>query len=364
MRKLKIRTETMFGSNHSWAITLQELMREFAEMGHDLYIKSTDGYPTIDHGLSKFYNLDCENADIDICYTLPGNWKNRFKKNSKLKASIFNYESSIVPKEWLFDLQHLDFVFPSSNYSYQVLSENNWDKNKLKVIPLGINPSLYGKEYDYKIKTNKSFKFLNVSINHHRKNIDKLLTAYYQEFSDKDDVVLILKTNLNKPKTRFECDVGEIILNVQKSIKNKILPQLIIVNEKLDNMAKLYANANCLISTSSAEGFGLPFLEAMASNLIVIAPGATGQMDFLNKQNSLLLNMNYVKANPDRQYWRASEDGMTYMPDVDDIRKNMRLAYENHIDLKKVFLEKYSNILSEYTWNNSAKKIIEIYDSI
>lgn len=364
MKKLKIRTETMFGTTHSWALTMQELMNEFSKMGHDLYIKSTDGYPSNKYDLDHFYDRDCDDPDIDICYTLPGNWKSRFKKNAKLKLSIFNYESSVVPAEWKNDLRYLDYVLPSSNFSYEVFAKNAWDKEKLKVIPLGFNEDLFGKKYEYNIKTNKSFKFLNISINHHRKNIDKLLQAYYSEFSDKDDVCLILKTNLNKPKTKFECDVTDILISTQKYFSNKLLPQLIIINEKIPNIAELYSSSNCLISTSSAEGFGLPFLEAMASNLLIIAPNATGQLDFLNKDNSLLLDMNYVKADANRQYWRASENGMTYMPEVRDIRRQMRLAFEDYNNLLITFSKKYDNILSNYTWNKSAEKIIKLYDSI
>ena len=74
--------------------------------------------------------------------------------------------------------------------------------------------------------------------------------------------------------------------------------------------------------------------------------------------------MNYVKADPNRQYWRASEKGMTYMPEVRDIRRQMRFAFENYNNLLINFSKKYDNILSNYTWNKSAEKIIKLYDSI
>lgn len=364
MKRLKIRTQTMFGTSHSWAITMQEIMIQFAKMGHDLYIVSTDGYQNLSHDLSQFYNRDCEDPDIDICYTLPSNWKNRFKKNSKLKLSIFNYETSIIPIEWKSDLKHIDYVIPSSSFSEKIMIDNGWPSEKIRMIGLGYNEEQFLKHDHYKIDTKKNFKFLNVSINHYRKNIDKLIRSYYQEFSDKDDVTLILKTSLNKPKTKFECDVGDIILQIQKSMPGKIFPQLIILNERLKNMSGLYQAADCLISTSSSEGFGLPFVEAMASNILVAAPRATGQLDFLNDENSILFDTNHVNADKNIQYWRSHPSAMTYMPDCNDISRKMRFIYENSESLKTKFFPNYSPVLQSYRWENTAQKIIKLYDHI
>jgi len=41
---------------------------------------------------------------------------------------------------------------------------------------------------------------------------------------------------------------------------------------------------------SFGEAFGRPYAEAMASGLPVIAPAWGGQMDFLNKENSILVD--------------------------------------------------------------------------
>jgi len=364
MKRLKIRTQTMFGTSHSWSITMQEIMIQFAKMGHDLYISSTDGYQNLSHDLSTFYNRDCDDPDIDICYTLPLNWKSRFKKKSKLKLSIFNYETSIIPVEWKSELRHIDYVLPSSYFSEKIMIDNGWPAEKIKMVSLGYNQEQFSKPENYKIATAKNFKFLNISINHFRKNIDKLIRSYYQEFSDADDVTLILKTSLNKPKTKFECDVSEIILDVQRSMPGKIFPQLIILNERIKNMAGLYQASDCLISTSSSEGFGLPFIEAMASNILVAAPRATGQLDFLNDENSILFDVNHVRADKNIQYWRAHPSGMTYMPDCNDISKKMRLIYENKEKLRDRFLPNYSHTLENFKWQNTAEKILELYDHI
>jgi glycosyltransferase involved in cell wall biosynthesis len=362
--QLKIRTNTMLGAKHSWALSVLNILKELNNLGHDLYIKSTDGYPNDAPELSKFFDRDIDNPDIDFCYTLPQNWNFRFKEKSKLKASIFNYETSIVPSEWASHLNHLDFVLPSSKFSMDIFINNGWDKDKLRLLPLGFDQSQFNGFSRYNIPSTRKFKFLSVSINHYRKNIDKLVYAYYNTFSDDDDVSLVLKTNLSNQKTKFECNVLEIVKNAQSGFTKKKLPNLILLDDKLSDMSGLYNSCDCFISASSSEGFGLPFLEAMASKKLIIAPRATGQLDFLNDNNCLFLDMNEVAANQNMQYWRAHPDAKTWMPKIDDISEKMLFAYKNKDHLVQKFSLNFDDVLSRYTWNETAKKLVNIYDNI
>ena len=71
-------------------------------------------------------------------------------------------------------------------------------------------------------------------------------------------------------------------------------------------MFGLYNSCDALISATSSEGFGLPMLEAMASNLLVLAPIQTGQSDFLNSENCIDISGKYIDAPKEYQYWRES----------------------------------------------------------
>ena len=51
------------------------------------------------------------------------------------------------------------------------------------------------------------------------------------------------------------------------------------------------------------EGFGRPMLEASMVGLPVIAPGWSGQMDFLSQTDSMLLGGELVKV-PKSQHWK------------------------------------------------------------
>jgi glycosyltransferase involved in cell wall biosynthesis len=357
MRKLKIRSHGMFGATHSWSYTVRSLMYEFYKMGHELYITSTDGYGFAPKEMSQFFNRDTDQADIDLCYTLPRNFKQWFNKNSKLKLGIFNWESTSLPKEWISSINDVDFILPSSSCVRDIFIHNGWSESKLITLPLGVDWEKFESASPMEISGLNKFVFLNVSIPHYRKNIDLILDAYYSSFSAKDDVSLIIKSSFDKPKNKFECDLSQLINSVAKNHSEKSLPKVHLVIDKLNNIESLYKRADCLVSASSFEGFGLPMLEGFAAGLQVIAPRCSGQLDFLTDENSFLVDVQKIKAGEKYQYWRADESSYTYLPSNSSLIKNMKSVFsgkQKSINLK---------LKEEFSWKNSANKIINIYEN-
>jgi glycosyltransferase involved in cell wall biosynthesis len=296
---------------------------------------------------------------------LPRNFRARYAPEAKLKLGIYNYETSKLPSEWIEEVNRIDYLLPSSNFSKWVFINSGINPDKCIVVPHGVNRKEFEEDKRTVILGNqKKFRFLNVSIPHYRKNINVLLEAYYTAFDANDDVCLVLKTDLNPPKGRkrymFEADVAQDIHAIQMHYTKlgKNLPQVEILQQRFDSMAPLYNSCDCLVSASSSEGFGLPLLEGLAANMLVISPRCTGQLDFLNDNNSILYPVKEVIA-PDRyQYWRPTDGATTFMPHKDDLSLAMRTAYENSIPLKNKFADGREKILQEFTWENAANKIV------
>jgi glycosyltransferase involved in cell wall biosynthesis len=358
MRKLKIRAHGMFGATHSWSYTVRSLMYEFYKMGHDLYITSTDGYGFAQKEMSHFFDKDTDHADIDLCYTLPRNFKQWFNKSSRLKLGIFNWESTTLPKEWLSSINDVDFILPSSSCVRDIFIQNGWPESKLITLPLGVDWDKFGSADPMEISGLNKFVFLNISIPHYRKNIDLVLDSYYSAFSSQDDVSLIIKSSFDKPKNRFECDLSQLINSVSRNYIGKSLPKVHIVIDKMNNIESLYKRADCLVSASSFEGFGLPMLEGFAAGIQVIAPRCSGQMDFLSEDNSFLVDVQKIKAGEKYQYWRADESSQTYLPSKSSLINNMKSVYSG--SKKNINL----NLKEEFSWKNSANKIINIYENL
>lgn len=356
MSALNIRSETMLGTSHSWSITMRGLLSAFKDRGNNLYLKSINGRELIPNKILEDIDKWHPQPDLDIAYTLPINFANRFDKKSKIKAAIYNYESSILPKEWLLELKHIDYVFPSSNWTRDNFIANGWDPKKCITIPHGIDPSIYNNKNYFLLKNNKKFKFLNISIPHYRKNINLVLEAYYSAFKEHDDVCLVIKTSLNKPKHKFECHFLDQLMNAQKKFGKK-LPTVEVVVDTLDDITPLYNSCNAVVSASSSEGFGLPLLEGLALDKIIIAPRCTGQLDFLNDKNALLVDVKQVEADERYQYWKVNKGAKVYMPNVEHLSQQMLKAYKDYNNLSKTLSLNNQIIREKYTWNNVAAQI-------
>ncbi len=360
----------MFGTHHSWAVTMRNLFAQFIAMEHDPYINSINKFYMTPKAWEPYLNRDCDDPDVDICYTAPLNFSKRFKKGSKLKLAIYNYETIPLPKMWNDNYKHLDYVLPSSEFSKRVFVEAGWPEEKCIVVPHGINLREFENPGKVQLINDKKFRFLNVSINHYRKNIGLLVDAYYHAFTGKDDVCLVIKTKLAPPspgktRQRFECDVSKQIKAIQeKHVAQgrgpRDLPQIELVEERYPSMVPLYNSCDALVSATSAEGFGIPLLEALAADMLVVAPNATGQLDFLNENNSLLVDTKVIKATPEYQYWTISKDSWTYLPKRVELASQMRNAYDNHDVLKSNFEEERISTIHKFTWENAAKQILEI----
>jgi len=360
---MNIRSCTMLGTDHSWSVVMRNILLQFRRLNHNLYLKSTNGTSLIPKELMVRLDKELSNPDIDICYTLPRNFESRFRKSSKNKMAIYNYETDILPEHWKGSHRFVDFVLPSSNFSKEVFTKAGWPEEKCIVVPHGINIEDFKDNSEYRLSSGRRFKFLNISIPHYRKNIDVVLNAYYSAFSDQDDTCLVLKTKLepSKRKYQFEVNVRDIIISAQKRHMGRPggLPSVEVVRDRLPSMTPLYNACDALVSASSSEGFGMPMLEALAAKKLVIAPRCTGQLDFLNDSNSLLCDVSEIEADARYQYWIPSEGAKTFIPKQDHLAELMLSAYKSK-DLFENFRDSADKTVNEFTWENAARKILEL----
>jgi glycosyltransferase involved in cell wall biosynthesis len=281
----------MLGTSHSWAVTMRNLLKNFHNLDNNLYLKSINGMQLFPSEWKPFLR-DIADPDIDIAYTLPRNFEHRFKKASKLKLAIYNYETSTLPEMWKDAIKHIDYALPSSTFSKKVFVDSGWPEEKCIVVPHGINLSDFKTKEKIKLTNDKKFRFLNVSIPHYRKNINLLVDAYYSAFTNKDDVCLVIKTSLKKPKNYFECDIRKQLMEAQaKHRKRNDLPIIELVDKRYESIVPLYNSCDVLVSATSSEGFGLPLLEGLAAGMLVIAPRFSGQLDFLSDKNYMIIRL-------------------------------------------------------------------------
>ncbi|WP_185288489.1 glycosyltransferase [Chryseobacterium lactis] len=121
-----------------------------------------------------------------------------------------------------------------------------------------------------------------------RKNPEATLEAFTTVFKEDKNSILIVKThNLERSK------------DAQKALEpyNNI-PNVIIINEHFskEKLHSLIQQSDVLISLHGAEGFGLTMAEAMAYGKIVVGTGYSGNLDFMNVNNSFLVQYEFIKT--------------------------------------------------------------------
>lgn len=116
-----------------------------------------------------------------------------------------------------------------------------------------------------------------------RKNPLGLIHAFKRAFSKNEDVVLVIKIVRGEELAFGSLPSNVMVIHRQMS--------------RQDTLA-LLAACDCYVSLHRSEGFGLPLAEAMLLGKPVIATRYSGNLDFMNDQNSLLVDYEKVTSPP------------------------------------------------------------------
>lgn len=344
----------LLGGTHSWAVVGSELCNALVNLGYDISLQPTDKKQDIKPSLKPYMDGERKRAHVGIGYTIPRNLK---AFNADRKVCIYNYETTLMPPGWVKDLnQHADLVLPSSNFAKNIFVQNGVLRNKLQVLPHGIDPNVYHPNVlPFNYGTDK-FVFLCVAQPHARKGLDILLQAYAKEFASTENVCLVIKTSLTaRRRAHYEIDVRELLNRVRKQYA---LPEVKIIADKFDDLAPLYAGADCFVLPTRSECFCLPALEAMACKLPVIITGYGGQTDFATRANSFLISYKMVNAPKSMQYWHFDPRGKIAEPDEDHLRVLMRYVFKDREETRKRAELAYEQAIPRFTWENVGDQLM------
>lgn len=143
-----------------------------------------------------------------------------------------------------------------------------------------------------------------------RKNPIGAVRAFRMAFGDRSDVRMIVKVGSAKesPKT---------VNQLRKTIADARNVTLVFDTLQPEDQAALIDCADVVISLHRSEGFGLVLAEAMYLGKPVIATGYSGNLDFMDRANSILIGYKMVPIiDPQKIYTRRNQ--MWAEPDVEE----------------------------------------------
>ena len=135
-----------------------------------------------------------------------------------------------------------------------------------------------------KKKKKKIFTFITVNRLDKNKNIQLIINSFIKGFKNKNAVLKIIG---NGPEI-------ENLINISKTsnLKKKIF---FIKNSDRKKMKKELAKADCFLSSSFHETFGVVLIEAIALGVPVISTKSEGPSEIVNNKNGYLVKQNDIK---------------------------------------------------------------------
>jgi len=209
------------------------------------------------------------------------------------------FETDRLPESWQARLAAFDEIWVPSRQNYCAFRRSGMPPERLRVVPSCYDEAQYcpdGPRLVLPPELEGRFVFLSVFDWQLRKGWDQLVRAYCQEFAAGEGVGLLLKITRAHGHTfpLIRAQVDEALVEIGQSLVHR--PDIVLWDVALGarEMAALYRSASAFILPSRGEGWGRPYLEAMACGLPVIGTRHLGSADFLTHENSFLVDASLV----------------------------------------------------------------------
>jgi glycosyltransferase involved in cell wall biosynthesis len=198
------------------------------------------------------------------------------------RVALTTWETTPMPEVLVEPLTHFDGVIVPSEFCADLLVQSGVVAyDGVYLVPHGFDetfwklpPATHGDALEAR---SDAFRFYSIGAWGERKNMLGLLRAYLHAFTKADRVQLMLLID----NANFD-EVRSVI--ARSGLHPSELPELYIPDHKLteDELVELHGAADCFVTATRGEGWGLGMFEAAIMGRTVIAPLCGGQSDFLD----------------------------------------------------------------------------------
>jgi glycosyltransferase involved in cell wall biosynthesis len=233
------------------------------------------------------------------------------------------WELPVLPPDWRVGLRYVHEIWALSTFTARAIG--TLATCPVRVMPIPIKMPDIGRlppaPWRKPAATFAVFTTFNMASSFARKNPLAAVEAFRLAFERRSDVRLVIKTSNLSVDPKSAEDLLAAIGNDTR---------IVHIDHPLDReqMYALIRECDVTLSLHRSEGFGMPLAESMLLGRATVATGWSGNLDFMNDKNSLLVNYTLVPAR-DRQRTYDLPDAQWADPDVEHAA----------IQLRRLFLE-------------------------
>ncbi|MHB1787243.1 MAG: glycosyltransferase family 4 protein, partial [Acidimicrobiales bacterium] len=281
------------------------------------------------------------------------------------------YETDGLPASWVLAMNTVDELWVPSAFNVETFRRAGVNA-PLHVVPGGVDASAFHpRRRPLPVPGARGTVFLSVFEWSYRKGYDVLLRAWAEAFSPDDPVTLLLRVF---PRSGWDGDASQIMDSVIDDFLGSLGTQrsdvahIEVVNRALSlaEMPSLMNAADVYVSPSRGEGWGRPLLEAMSCGLPVIATRWSGNLEFMDDKNSLLLDINGLVDIDDRMDIPHYRGQRWADPSVAHLVHLMREAATSPVLRRQVGGRARADVEARWQWhqvaNTAARRLVELSD--
>ncbi len=207
------------------------------------------------------------------------------------------FETDSIPADWVGRLNQMDEVWVPASFNRETFTRAGVSV-PVEVVPGGVDGSLFRPGLrPLRVHGVRGTVFLSIFEWSYRKGWDVILSAWAAAFGPDDDASLVLRTAPHEgscfdPNERIDA----FLESIGKS-RRDVAPIIVLDRPlSLTDLPRLYAAADVYVSASRGEGWGRPMIEAMACRLPTVATRWSGNLEFMDDENSVLLDIEGLRA--------------------------------------------------------------------
>ena len=238
------------------------------------------------------------------------------------------WESDPIPSRWQRELACVDEVWVPTQWNAEVVRRSGAVPD-VHVVP---HPVDHATPAPAPLEVPEGhFVFASVATWDWRKRPDLLLHAYLRAFTATDPVTLVLKTNERILswwcRSPMERNVWWQVMDIVRQYDDAANVVLVTEAWTDEQVAGLWTVADCYVSLTCSEGWGLGAFDAAAAGVPVVITGHGGHVEWIGADHPGLLPFTMAPADhPDRTMF---EPGMEWaIADVDAAVAMLREVYE------------------------------------